>query len=736
MIPSEIRDALHDPNEEVRLQTIMELAPPVQQEDAEILVEMLGDESWRVRKAVVRLLTQTDISLIVPLLMKTLTERHIGPRHIRFQNSALECLTDIGQPAIPALSAALSDHDKDVRIVTANALGMIRHHDACDALILTLQDEHVNVRYAAVEALSRIPSQKSVLPLTRVLEFDEDWLKLPAISALGHIGDYRATPYLIAIAEHPLYLQTVVEALGNIGDERGIPSIIQALSSTDKEIRKTATMSMESMARKLDKLHAIIQQPATYRALFRNACTEQIMLHLVELMNDQDFSLVMSAVRLLGWSGRQDAAYALLEQLENEQLLEAVISALIEIGEEAILPLANAYENARGLEQKLLLIDCLREIGGEKAFTLFLAYLQESDEEFLTYALLKSLTKEPFISRILAERDHNFALVKQHAQRHATSSHPLVRAEAIYLLGFLRGRDALDDLMSATKDVDPTIRIKAIEHLGRMVNEEGSILEHLVFLLSDDHPNIRKQVACALGQAHDPAAFPALLLVLDDSNPIVQRAAVTAIGRYLTTHPDATYRDQVLEKLREVLETRCRRYEDGLLKIEMCQTLEQIQMDKSRGLLLKLTNDFDFDVRKAALLALGAFQQDCAVLTVPVMKFVNDVHWSVREAAVTSLGLLGAEQAEPVLLDMLDDPDIAVRKALLITLGRIGSPNVIPLLITYLAHDELDSAAYQGLRLIFDRHAGQLQQYVFHENPKVQLYLQHILDERKDNVNA
>lgn len=731
MISTETQQALQSKEEDVRLRAILELAPPQENDDAQFLVEMLGDESWRVRKSVVRLLAQTEIELVVPLLMKTLTQRHIGPRHIRFQNSALECLAEIGQPAIPALSSALQDRDKDVRIVTANALGTIRHPDACDALIRALQDEHVNVRYAAVEALSRIPSQKSVIPLTQILEYDEDWLKLPAIAALGHIGDYRATPYLTKISEHPLYMQTVIEALGNIGDERGIPAIIQALNSTDKEIRKTATMSMESMARKLDKRHAIIQQPSTYRALFRAACTEQIMLHLVELMDDQDFGLVLSAVKLLGWSGRKDAAYALLEKLDHEQLLEAVVSALIEIGEEAILPLSNTYDASRSLERKLLLIDCLREIGGEKTFVLFLKYLKQATEEFIIYALLKSLSKEPFLSRVLVNRaqadSSQYAFVLQQAQQHADSSHPLIRAEAIYLLGFLLGLDALDVLINATKDVEPTIRLKAIEHLGRLVNDAPSLLEHLIFLLSDDHPNIRKQVACALGHALDPSAFPALLLLLEDVNAHVQRAAVNGVGLYLSTHPEPMYRDRVLDKLRDVLETRCRRYEDGLLKIELCQTLQRIQTSASRDLLIKLTSDFDFDVRKSAITALGFFQNDASELIPILSKFLSDAHWSVREAAVAALGILDAYDAEATLLQMRDDPDLAVRKALFVTLGRIGSPDIIPVLLTALAHDELDYAAYQGLCLMASRYADALRAYEFHENPKVQLYLKHIL---------
>ena len=42
---------------------------------------------------------------------------------------------------------------------------------------------------------------------------------------------------------------------------------------------------------------------------------------------------MIAAIKLLGWSGKQDAAYALLEHLGSEQYQEVVVSALIHIGE-------------------------------------------------------------------------------------------------------------------------------------------------------------------------------------------------------------------------------------------------------------------------------------------------------------------------------------------------------------------------------------------------------------------
>lgn len=726
----EMYQTLQSPDEDVRLQGLLNLASPSTPEDITTLVNMLSDKSWRVRKAVVRVLTQTNVSIVVPLLIRALSVGNPGIQNVRFHNSAIECLTAIGPPAIPALTLALKDEEKNVRIAAANVLGAIRHHDACDALIETLDDPNVNVRYAAVEALSKIPSQKSVIPLTHILEQDDEWLKLPTISALGHIGDYRATPHLITIAEQPLYLQTVVEALGNIGDERGIPCIIRALNSSDKEVRKSAVLSLETMARKLDKMHAIIERPSTYKALFRSACTEQMMHYLIEFLDEKDYTLMLAAIELMGWSGCQDAAYALLEKIGNEQVSEAVISALIQIGENAIAPIADAYEHTAGIEQKLLLIDCLRELDGVETLQLFLKYLQASDEELLIYGILQALTHEAFILLLREDRENPpsqyFQRVEQICSPYLESSHPLIRAETIGFWGQLFGEDVFDLLLNATKDIDPAVRVKAIKCLEQFLSSHPDLTQQLIVLLSDDHPSIRKQAALSLGHAADVAAFPALLLILDDSNPMVRRAAVIGIGTFLCHNPEEQYRMEVLERLTDVLEHRCRRYEDGLLKIETCHTLQYIHTEQSKDLLLQLAHDVDFDVRKSALLALGFFRPYKDSLIPEIHPYLQDGHWSVREAAVTTLGMLQAQELEMELLSMLEDPDITVRKALLVTLGRIYSIQAIPILIDYLAHDTLDYAAYQGLKLLVEEHHARLAAYRAHENPKVHLLLNHI----------
>ena len=103
----------------------------------------------------------------------------------------------------------------------------------------------------------------------------------------------------------------------------------------------------------------------------------------------------------------------------------------------------------------MLIIDCLREIGGEHALKTLLRYIEQGGEELIIYALLKSFTSPSLSKHILTpEGSPYYETVLRQAKHYLESAHPLVRAEAVALWGMLRREEALDDLLSATKDVD------------------------------------------------------------------------------------------------------------------------------------------------------------------------------------------------------------------------------------------------------------------------------------------
>jgi HEAT repeat protein len=108
--------------------------------------------------------------------------------------AAAKQLQEIGEPAIPALIEALSNHENIlIRRQAAFALGWIGEpaKDAVPALIRALKGKHVGVQGSAVSALGRIgPAAHAVVPeLVKALSHGENYFRPGVISVLGRIGD-------------------------------------------------------------------------------------------------------------------------------------------------------------------------------------------------------------------------------------------------------------------------------------------------------------------------------------------------------------------------------------------------------------------------------------------------------------------------------------------------------------------------------------------------------------------
>jgi HEAT repeat protein len=85
------------------------------------------------------------------------------------------------------------------------------------------------------------------------------------------------------------------------------------------------------------------------------------------------------------------------------------------------------------------------------------------------------------------------------------------------------------------------------------------------------------------------------------------------------------------------------------------------------ALLNKLSSE-DRDVKKAAILALGAFGDPVALLELNPL--LDDRHWALRAAAVSSVGKLNA--ASPKIQTIADsDEDPLVREAARFALSRL-----------------------------------------------------------------
>ena len=128
----------------------------------------------------------------------------------------------IGKPALPALSRALGDRDKWVRLAAARGFAKMGSaaKPAVPLLLRALQDKWEYVRSAAATTLGQLPSaaRKTVPHLIRALNDSDSSVRQDAVGALGALGPAarRAVPALKKLAGDESLKDEVEEALEKI----------------------------------------------------------------------------------------------------------------------------------------------------------------------------------------------------------------------------------------------------------------------------------------------------------------------------------------------------------------------------------------------------------------------------------------------------------------------------------------------------------------------------------------
>ncbi|MGE4519899.1 MAG: HEAT repeat domain-containing protein [Desulfobacteraceae bacterium] len=112
------------------------------------------------------------------------------------RNRAIDKLVEVGEKAVPMVIENLKCEDDDAMILTLNVLGSIGDKSAIQAIskLLFKYPENPNIRFAAYEALEKLPSDKAAISLAKGLEDPEKQVKMAAARAI----DKNLSPILAA----------------------------------------------------------------------------------------------------------------------------------------------------------------------------------------------------------------------------------------------------------------------------------------------------------------------------------------------------------------------------------------------------------------------------------------------------------------------------------------------------------------------------------------------------------
>lgn len=544
--------------------------------------------------------------------------------------------------AFPALVRGLNDLDDEVRAKCATALGRLGDRRAVGYLLEhLLSDPAPFVRARIAQSLGQFDDPEVVERLVRALGDPAWWVRMRSVEALEQVGAQAEGPLLLALDDtDPEIRIRAAAALERLG----VPArLLAAIDRGELAAEATDTLARFGTAGARELLAEALAHPS---ARVRGAVLEAIgragrrdlgpeLVHVAR--SDGDAALRAEAYDVLRALGLPEGVGAALEHLNDpDQRVRAAAMLLVgqlggpDLGERIRPRVADADPAVRAATATALGLTQARGAGAD------------------------------FI-RLLADPDAG------------------VRATAARGAADANAREAAEPLAALLTDTDPTVQREAVLALGRL--GAPAIAPRLLTRLATAEPAVRGAIATAVTHL-DPARVPALLDQLVAAGDRESRLAVVrtiahlrlargpALLESLWRDPDVEVRTATADALGRLGGADAIR----LLAAGLADPAEPVRAhavdalarqgagDAAPAILALLKNDPSPEVRERAALATGLLRPAGGEAALLAATAQAGAPLGVRAAALLALGAYEQESLVGRLVEMADDR--ALRDAL------------------------------------------------------------------------
>ncbi len=363
---------LESMDEEVRRLAVERLTLLPSAEAIPVLVERLGDSSWRVRKAAIdRLAESVESSEAARRLVAALGDGDNTNR----RNAALEALMRCGRKAVPILVDASHDPDVDVRKQVVDALGGIGDETAAGRLVEMLDDPDPNVRGAAADALGAMGSSRSASSLLAVANQDEEGLvRLSALYALVRMEAPVAASDVAGPLGLPMLRPAAYALLGHSEDPDAFEWLLKGAIDPSWRCRESACEALLRWVARSDPAEAA---QLTDRIREAVASGPEILPDALERLSSEGLQTRLTLIQFLGLLRRPDTVIPILLAAADEALVDVVVSTLESFGSIVEEILDEAWESFEA-DSRRICCDLLGRVGGETAQTRLITSLPGS----------------------------------------------------------------------------------------------------------------------------------------------------------------------------------------------------------------------------------------------------------------------------------------------------------------------------------------------------------------------
>ncbi len=572
--------------------------------DTTPLLDALSDESWRVRRAAIRGVSQRAAPEAIAALVSLVVKNHHNPSLL---NSALQVLTASEVDTLSPLLELLNDPDPDLRMQAALALGDQGSDRAIDGLVKALHDEDTNVRYHAIEALGKVRATEAVEALVEIAESRDFFLGFAALESLEKIGDARIAPAMVVLLDEEFLREPAITLLGQLGDDSAVAPLIALLN--------TPAVPTAVIAHALAAIHDRYEEQYSEGAYIADLTSREIsptgIQNLLDaLAMEPGKEPLRSIAVVLGWLKRSGVDRALTRLMGRVELRDEIVEALVRHGPATVELLISQLES-EDLEVRRSAVIALGRIGDSKATPALVETLTEDslaveganalgrigDPQALD-GLVNLIGNTDASIRQAAVSALNSLTLPSMAKRIIPLLHdpdPNVRESAVKIAGYFGYPESAGALLELSHDSNKRVRCAALEHLPFVEDERA--LDVLIQAMKEETPAVRAAAARALGNMFGPEVEQPLIEGLTDEDVWVRYFSARALGRLRSANS--------VEALKKVVEQE----KFNHVRIAALDSLGEIGGERIAGIVAGLVKDDDPDVAHAAQVALSKSQR-------------------------------------------------------------------------------------------------------------------------------
>lgn len=384
-----------------------------------------------------------------------------------------------------------------------------------------------------LEVLGQI-GEPAVDKLVKLLEHPTHWVQCWAALTLGKTRSLRAAEVLRkTVQPDKLDLaKSCVLALGELKDKENIAVLTSLLNTSDNDLRESVLIALEQIA-----------DPHTIDAI-------------IPMLKHEDCGTRMNAVAALGNIADARAVPALIELLRQcGHEIYSITAALYKIGTSSIQPLIELLYDpeVEKIHDLIIMSISFYDYGGDAVIEPIKDMLDRPNSQVRQFAITA-------LGRLKAKSAVKL-LIQQFESIKETKSYSSTLGGIARSLGQIGTNEAVDYLIGLCDHPNKFVRHAAVFGLGNAVASEAAVVG-LIAILESGIPDVKSTAAGALGNLRNTQAVEPLINALDDPDPTVQQYAASALAKIGGEHIKEVFQEVILHHPNEYVRQEAKRFYD------------------------------------------------------------------------------------------------------------------------------------------------------------------------------